>query len=227
MHHDNYVPYNRILGLRDLLAHLRSTRSLGHVKQLCILDPDMICTSRVTQRARDGSPLGSLHVFLDVTKMTEFVEGNHTFVGRAWAPLLITLDDLERILQCWEGKTARIREATHNWIAEMWAYNLCASEAGIQHRYVDTLQVLPPAGPALADAHRFNFFHYAYPLEVGSWRWDKHDFLRAESTVPGPIELGGSQQERSVVPPGISTFVSVFNHAMEQCDAFKTHDWRA
>jgi hypothetical protein len=144
-------------------------------------------------------------------------------MDRAWVPLIITLEDLRSVLTCWEQKTARIRQANHEWIAEMWAYNLCASEVGIRHRYADTLQVLPPA--AHGSPAQPHFYHYAYPLQVGSARtWDKHAFLDKALGVPGPIELPPSSAS-TPIPPGVHSFVEVFNRAQATCGKYRAHDW--
>ena len=112
------------------------------------------------------------------------------------SPLIIKLDDLERVAQRWLDYSYILRadpfpkNIIQDWVLEMWGYAIAAASLGIRHKIIPSFQIEPNAYAHTSEDFykRSYIFHYTYGIEyrldgrpqgfntIGEWSMDKRHY---------------------------------------------------
>lgn len=134
---DSFACYNKILGLKAYVSHVKDERTVA------VIDPDFIFVRPFDQSPPQGTVWANYCHFLEPTQATEIILKRHLRSGRerffaVGVPHIIRRSDLARIIDRWYETTLTIRQDPQTrevagWLAEMWGYCIAAAENGIRH----------------------------------------------------------------------------------------------
>jgi hypothetical protein len=138
---DDYSAYNKVIALKKYAEWPEAS------PEVVIVDPDFVFTKAFPfLRGQGDVPIGHQYWYLEgnegkeanvrrtVLKRHCRVLSSH--VGAVGVPVFLKLNELRDIVKRWMEVLLAIREDPVSrelvgWVAEMWAYNIAAAEAGL------------------------------------------------------------------------------------------------
>jgi len=122
------------------------------------------------------------------------------------SPVMISKTSLKKVVPLWHELAVTMKKdpeanAAFGWVVEMWAYSIASAQAGVTYQLFPEMALQPPWDTEFKlggmDAY---MIHYTYgddfddsgrftPGKVGSWHFDKRDYMAKapEKQTPPPL----------------------------------------
>ena len=121
------------------------------------------------------------------------------------SPVMISKSALKKVVPVWHELAVKMKKdpqanEAFGWVVEMWAYSIASAQVGVEYDLIPEFMLQPPWDQSFKNANGKDAYliHYTYgddfddngrftPGKVGTWHWDKRDYMaRAPEKISPP-----------------------------------------